>query len=395
MIQASPMKRTDTVQTGRGGFALMIVLLIVAIATTMALASVMTSTTKLLASQNLLLASRAQYTAESGLAHALQVLRADPGALDGSSVNPIGPFAMDQTGDDYTFWGLADADTPGEYRLYAEGRSGGVARTCSYTVFRSAGTQNSMLQGLVIGGSGASLPGSLEVYGDIHNNGDIFLTLAPIHGDVASHGTVMDPYHMIEGEVQTDADQIESEDISIEPYTEYSLSGQTCVAFEVVDDTFDADSSYCNGAAVTSGNLGGVVWLQGDSGDDVTITDGVEFRGTMLVQGNLIVDGRNIVITAEQGFPAIVTTGQLKLAPDCEATIDGVVMTYGGIAPTSGGRAEGSSTVINGGIMANWLGYDPTLRGNHELIYVAESCQLYDLSGTDSSAVTLRILEFN
>jgi Tfp pilus assembly protein PilX len=388
------MDACDIRQADRKGFALMLVLTVVAIATTMGLACVLTSTTRLVASRNLANASRARYLAESGLAHALQVLRANPSALDGSGASPIGPFAIDQTNDTYAFWGQADPSAPGRYYLWAQGTAGQIARSCSYTVFRNAGVQNSLYHALTIDGSAASLPGSLEVTGDIHNNGAFLLNLARVHGNVSSHGAVIDPFHLIDGDIVNGAEQIDSRDIAIEPYQAYALSGRSCFAVQVTGDSFDADSEYCNGQAVSPGNIGGVVWLQGDNGQDVRITDGVDFEGTVIVDGNLILEGRGILLTAVNGFPAVVTTGQLKIDPYSQATINGVVMARGGIGAQSA-MATGSSTVVNGGIATDVLGYDPTVKGDHKLTYVSESCRLYDFGGGDSSAVTLTILDYH
>ena len=378
---------------GKLGFALLAVLIIVAIATTMGLACVLSSTVKLVASRNLVSAARAQYLAESGLQHALYVLGADPAALDNSSQNPIGPFHVDQTRDSYRFWGSAETQTPGKYRLCAQGDAGGLQRTCSYTVFRSAGAMTTLSQGLMIGGMGASLPGSLDVNGDIHNNGDFLLNFARIHGNVTSVGPVMDPLHLIEGEVVDNAEPVDAPDVNIEPYKVYALNGRNCVAFEAIGDSFDSDNPYCGGGAVSPGNLGGVVWLRGQTGQNVVLTNSVDFEGTMIIDGDLVIQGRNIVLSSVQGFPAIVCMGRVLVAPDSQVNINGLVLAFGGIGPADG-WADGSRSVIDGGLVADWLGYDPSLRGDHALSYVAQSCQVYDFGASNQPAVTMKILSY-
>jgi len=381
-------------QSDRPGFILATVLIIVAIATAMGLACVVGSTVRLVASQNQLNATRAQYLAESGLQHALSVLEDNPKALNGSARRPLGPFHVDNTPDSYRFWVTSDEKIPGRYYLFSQGNAGAVSRTRSYSVFRAAGAQFKLSHGLTVGGFGASLPQSLEIDGDIQNNGGFLLTFARIHGNVTSHGAVIDPFHRIKGDIVTDADQAEMPTISIAPYLSYTLNGRSSTATEVIGNTFDADQPLNGGAAESRTNVGGVVLLKPEVGHDVTLTNNVKFQGTILIDGDLVLAGRRISLTAVEGFPAVVTTGRLLIGRNSKATINGLVMASGGIVPQDG-RANRSRLVIRGGLVATWLGYDPNLRGRHKLTYVADRCEIYDFSGSSSQGATLKILDYN
>ena len=114
-------------------------------------------------------------------------------------------------------------------------------------------------------------------------------------------------------------------------------------------------------------------------GTEVQLTDDVDFEGTILVEGDLVFAGRGIVLTAVDGFPAVVITARVLIMTGSETTIDGLVVASGGIVPEDG-SALGSSTTINGALIANWLGYDPNLHGGHELNYMMEKCRIYDFS---------------
>ncbi|HEV2293500.1 MAG TPA: hypothetical protein VGR35_06560 [Tepidisphaeraceae bacterium] len=89
----------------------------------------------------------------------------------------------------------------------------------------------------------------------------------------------------------------------------------------------------------TPTNPAGVYYAPGD----LTINSDVEFRGTLIVYGNLQIVGDNVRIRAAPGFPALVVGGNVKfggvltLAP--KARVEGLMYTAGrldasGLLPT-------------------------------------------------------------
>jgi hypothetical protein len=136
--------------------------------------------------------------------------------------------------------------------------------------------------------------------------------------------------------------------------------------------------------------------MKPEVGTEVRLTDNVDFEGTIVVDGDLVFAGTGITLTAVDGFPAVVITGRMLIRAGSETTINGLVVTQGGIVPEDGHALE-SSTTINGALIAGWLGYDPSLRGDHELNYVTERCSIYDFSSTDEggdSLPTMKLLEY-
>ena len=144
----------------QNGFALAAVLLLVAIASILGLGYLVSSTVRMLGSENLLRTARAQYLGESALQHALYILQKNPQLLEGSTQSPLGPYVLDDSDGCYYFSGGADETIPRRYYLYGEGHVGDIVRRCSYTVFRSGAVRRQVLHGMIIGGSGASLPAS-------------------------------------------------------------------------------------------------------------------------------------------------------------------------------------------------------------------------------------------
>ncbi len=383
---------------GRSGFALVLVLFLIVAATILGVSYVTASTVKVVSSKNFVEAGRAEYLAESGLQHALYVLAANPTALSGSSSRPLGPYRVDGSDDSYNFSALADAQTPGKYYLIAQGQAGGITRSAQYAVYYWAGNRTEMAQGLVISGTGVSLPTSAVIQGDVYNNGASMVNFARITGDVDSVGSVYDPLRRIEGQATTGVDPISMPDIQVDYYKSYDLGTISCTATQWNGTVFRSNDPLNRGGAITQSNYGGVVWLKPPHGQSqVELTNNIRFEGTFIIEGDLVLAGNNINITAQKGFPAIVATGNVIVNRNAKVTINGVVVAVGGIVPDNR-RASNSRTTINGGLISQWNGYASNLRGEHLLNYESERCLLHDFSGGSSESglnATLEILWYD
>jgi len=124
------------IQRGRQrGFALLLVLMLVVIASTLGASYLASASVKLAGSVNMANATRAKYLAESGLEHAMYLLRTGPDSLDNSFSTPFGPYETDGSADAYIFWAVAAADAQGDhYTLWAQATSGGITQSSSATV---------------------------------------------------------------------------------------------------------------------------------------------------------------------------------------------------------------------------------------------------------------------
>lgn len=113
----------------RSGLALLMVLLLVASASVLAMGYIVRATVQLASSSNLVQSEQARYLAESAMDHALYVLRHDPDALDGSGSAPVGPFEIDEGGDRYYFGAAGVAGKPGQFLLGGSGVAGGITQS--------------------------------------------------------------------------------------------------------------------------------------------------------------------------------------------------------------------------------------------------------------------------
>jgi hypothetical protein len=130
----------------RRGFALIMVLIAVAVGVVLGLSYVSSASIKLEGSRNHLYATRAKYLAESGLQHALYVLWENPSALEGTSAaHSLGAFQADGSRDSYEFWAVQDPCEAGLYTVTARAAIGGVTQTAALKVFRSPPYSNLMM----------------------------------------------------------------------------------------------------------------------------------------------------------------------------------------------------------------------------------------------------------
>ncbi len=129
----------------QSGFAMMMVIILVAVGTVLGLSYLTSSTVKLAGTSNFISMTRAQYLAESGLQHGLWLLRRDPEAFADSVSNPLGPYHVDDTGDGYCFYAEPVVGGSGEYVLTSVATVDSLTRSVSMTVRFTSGYRNSVM----------------------------------------------------------------------------------------------------------------------------------------------------------------------------------------------------------------------------------------------------------
>ena len=113
------MKKSRSRQTG---VAMLLVLATIALASVLGLSYLSVTTVRFAGSANLLRVARSRYLAESGLQHAMHLLRTGSPELSAATVDsPLGPFHADGTNDSYVFYRQETA--PGEYLVTARASS--------------------------------------------------------------------------------------------------------------------------------------------------------------------------------------------------------------------------------------------------------------------------------
>ncbi|HUU57988.1 MAG TPA: LamG-like jellyroll fold domain-containing protein, partial [Phycisphaerae bacterium] len=125
--------------TGRrqeqSGFALLLVLMLVATAAILGVSYVASNATRGASATNLVSATRARYVAECGLEHSLYLLQNNPALIANSTnTSALGPFYVDNTNESYTVYASPGAGAGHLYTLIAVGTSKGVSQKSSLTI---------------------------------------------------------------------------------------------------------------------------------------------------------------------------------------------------------------------------------------------------------------------
>ena len=125
------MKHGRTIRRGSGpsrqGFALLMVLILVAVAAVVGAAYVSAANVQRTSVQNLLSLEQARYVGESGLQHGMYLMqRNTPAVLNASA----GPFTISTGNGTYVVSGKCLDSTKNLYRLSSTATVGGIARSC-------------------------------------------------------------------------------------------------------------------------------------------------------------------------------------------------------------------------------------------------------------------------
>lgn len=127
-----------------GAFALAIVLLLMVIASVLGISYLSSSTVQVAGANNLLKGRRARYLAESGLEHAVMLLRTDPNAPATLTLGTNGPYQADNSDDSYEFTVISQGD--GIYSITGIGRMDGVSQQAGMTVELSSSYKATMTE---------------------------------------------------------------------------------------------------------------------------------------------------------------------------------------------------------------------------------------------------------
>ena len=102
--------------------------------------------------------------------------------------------------------------------------------------------------------------------------------------------------------------------------------------------------------------------------------------------------GKNMTLTAVDGFPAIIATGSIQVTNSARnVTINGTVVA--GLGMVASGPSFQSSTTINGSLISSQGAYDVSLGGTHILNYDPDLADIYNFSGeTGGSAPAVTVL---
>jgi hypothetical protein len=351
---------------GQHGFALLMVLLLISISAILGLTFLASSSIQRAGSKNLLSVMRAKYLAESGVQHAIYLCKNNPSQLAGSSSESlIGPYSADGSSDSYSFYGVPAPLVVGQWTLVGVGTCGGITQTSSVTVYRDGGTDFTNRQSMMSGGN-ITIPEGVSIIGDLTVSGTV--TRTPVKVSSASIPS-----------------------INWNNYKQYKLYSKTCNARQLYDSYLDP-GNIPGDTCITAANPAGVAYVNGSVVLDANFT----LKGTLVVNGNLYINGRGISITSVSGFPSLVVTGRIYVVDYAELTCDGMVYATQGMSPYIW-ITPNSKSKITGGFVSGVRGYDSVLSGSHQIIHSASRCKLYDPTGTvsDASSATIQVTAWN
>ncbi len=164
--------------------------------------------------------------------------------------------------------------------------------------------------------------------------------------------------------------------------------------YKVGSTTYNADvitaaslGSTTKGITVT--NPAGIYYKDASSGGPFVLNASTTINGTLVVYGDLQINGAGVIINNPQnGFPALVVTGNLEIVqPQKNLTVNGVVYVGGQLkrsGTTPAASADYSQFNVNGalmmGVAATPLATSPSYTIRTNVKYVAANAKAPELS---------------
>lgn len=356
------------------GFALLLVLLLMAAGVTLASSYLSAASVRSRLAATYAQASRARYVAESGLQHALCLMRDASLQLPESGSLALGSFTLEQGASDTYTITVTPTGVEKQYILTADAVVNGIKRTSRMTVCRTT-TASTFQETMIVGSGPMTVPGGVTINGDIHLNSGRLTNYGTINGTATSVGGITD-----NGYIQNNPGGATVKTVpvfNVADYYNYTLSSGAGTAVQFTDTTMKY--SNCPGNAITPTNPAGVIKcpaglvIANESNGKIQVT------GTIVVEGDMTIDGHEFSVTPLPGFPAIICTGTLYISDNArDVVINGAVAAANGIM--SGRKSTHSNTIINGPVICQTRGMTSGLNGTHVINYDAARGSLYDMS---------------
>ncbi len=276
------------------GVALLVVLFIVMAVTVVSLGFLSRSDAELASGSNMLLNTRMRYLSDSALEHARGLLL-NPQDISGDYWT--GDTGLQLTSG-YDYYDLSIAQAAGDYSTY----------TVNCTAYRSvSGEQTARM----------ALAGVIR--------------LDPCVGFHCNGNTEISPTTIVNGDVYVSGALYNRADINGDAYAGfYSYTGSVEGSAKSITAVSGITSPALNPASYTqtySPDPNGEVELTGET---------LVFTSTFVVDGDLIVDGGSLVVTAPKNEPAMLLGGSLTLINNARISIIGYTQTDGDITTSLG-----------------------------------------------------------
>ncbi|NLF29939.1 MAG: hypothetical protein GX591_03525 [Planctomycetes bacterium] len=372
------------------GAAMVLVLIIMAAGTTIALAYLSSAAMGTAITQGHEDVTRARYVAESGMDHAICLLRETPDAAESLVGRTLGPFTLGDGADAYTL-SVTATGIEDEYDIVAQGVSGRSttsvgARVVLHRTVDEDAPATVLPHGTLFSGWTTLIPGCVRVRGPAHANGNLTV-LGRVDQDASATGQVT-VFGQVDGTPRSGAAEYPWPSLNPADYENYILDGAEGQAQTVYQSFISRDSDLNGRAHITEANPAGVVIAIPPSGM-LEIDEDVSFHGTLIVHGHLVLNGKDERFKAEAQFPALMVTGRIWVTGNTEATIEGVVYAAGGV---EGILSDSSSELtIKGALVAGGLGFGLFFDGEHTVRYDAALATLVSPEGGQEGRPTVEV----
>lgn len=354
-------------KTARCGYALVLVIGLVAAVSVLGLAYIESNAITVQGSLNLTGVSRARYLAECGAEHAIFWLAQPnaPGAGSDGYWTGTSSQRVDETYDCYDVLVHRDPNDQDGYKITSIGhvKTGPNSIRLSHRLTSLVRVQSNpavQARHALLLDSGSALPRNQTYIGGVHSNQWV-LSSAAIQGDLTACGFAL---WLVQpsGQVRSNQPAAAFPQFTASHLFSYRLGRETFTAadysFRNLDQTFANKAPAGQPASttwnITPGNPAGALRCTNVDGGKgkVVLRNNFSFTGTLVIDGDIYVDGSNISLTAVPGFPAIVCTGDIIFdSRNTSMTIHGAVLAGGTLRGGSDPR-DGSMTV-NGFVRLN------------------------------------------
>lgn len=340
------------------GFALLQVMLVVGVATIIGSALLAGAVLQSDAGRAADASARADAMADSGVSLAMYYLQ-NPDKAPAAEVSggywrgTLADLApVPGSGDALRVSVTRDAARPGEYVVISSGKVAGdggavVIRRCEARLKAQSGIVRDKA---IVSRKDLALALNGKVYGDVlvqdkltSNRGTISGTAwaASFVNTLASYGAMqtLPAGAVVNGPSKSTLEMYTG--TAAAPNTYAHTDGRVYTRGTITKNTLTSADTI----AANAGNAAGIHYYEGD----LTLRDFVRIDGTLIVKGNLIINGTSIVITPQDGYPALIVTGDLRTRAYKSATINGAVFVGKGIVGDSG-PSSSTTLTINGAL---------------------------------------------
>ncbi|HEX8521794.1 MAG TPA: hypothetical protein VF669_06015 [Tepidisphaeraceae bacterium] len=392
---------TSAGRKSRGGFAMVLVLSAIAIASVLGFAMLSGATLQTRARGNASRAAGAEFLAESGINLAFYYLQ-NPDlapALNSSGYWSGTTSAVTIGSGTVSVSVVRDSSDSWTFEVTSTGTLGSVTGTAiTRTQYARVYVRNEYkVKNAMAFNGGTTIPSFSSISGNIVCNGTLTMKSNVTYsgGSITASGL-----SLALGLPQLTYTTIQSYQVpapsnnDVYQYRTYTVNGTTYNCDTLGVTTLTGTSGVTTLGSSTS-NPAGVWYTSGN----LTLGDNVKVAGTLVVGGNLVINGAGISVTPKSGYPGLVVIGNLQINQTRKSiTVNGV--TYvGGSVKTSGVyvlQSDSSTMTINGSLLtgSSSSGISNTFNAAMTILYDATLAKAPDLSSAGRSATGINVLRW-